>query len=341
MDEPAPLAVTELAVAPKGGGAVWFQGQGGARLRAAYFAPKGRARGSVVLSGGRTEPLDKYFEVIGELLDRGFVVLTHDWRGQGLSHRELPDRLRGHADGFEPFLGDYHALLAAFEPKLPKPWIAVGHSMGGCLTLLALAHGEARRFAGAALSAPMLMIHTPLGPGPTRWLAGVACRLGFAKSYTLGDPGKPFDATFEGNRLTHDEARFMRYRGQVDACRDLALGGPTWGWLKFAFRAMDYLADGENLASVTIPVTICSAGEDLIVVNAAQKLVAGKLPNGRFVEIPDARHEILQETDDRRAPFWQAFDDLATQVAPKPAPRARPAAPAAAGRSRKASSPSA
>src|SRR6185295_18586729 len=130
-------------------------GAGGARLRAAVFTPGGRARGTVVLSGGRSEPIEKYYEVIRDFMARGFVVLAHDWRGQGLSARELPDRLKGHARGYKSFLEDYRRLLDAYEARLPKPWIAVGHSMGGCLTLLALAHGE-KRFAGAALSAPML-----------------------------------------------------------------------------------------------------------------------------------------------------------------------------------------
>src|SRR5581483_11986932 len=101
MLEPAPLVETPLAKAPPGGGAWWFTGAGGARLRAALFEPPrgGRVRGAIVLSGGRTEPIEKYYELIGELLDRGFVVLAHDWRGQGLSQRELSDPLKGHARG--------------------------------------------------------------------------------------------------------------------------------------------------------------------------------------------------------------------------------------------------
>jgi lysophospholipase len=32
------------------------------------------------------------------------------------------------------------------------------------------------------------------------------------------------------------------------------------------------------------------------------------------VEAPGAFHEILMETDERRAVFWRAFDDLARRV---------------------------
>ena len=163
MLEPAPLIETADAKAPPGGEASWFTGAGGAKLRAALFTPSPKAgpvRGSIVLSGGRTEPIEKYYEFIGELLDRGFVVLAHDWRGQGLSQRDLPDPLKGYVRGYKTYLDDFRALLGAYSDRLPKPWTAVAHSMGGCLTLLAMAHGETR-FAGAVLSAPMLGLRTP------------------------------------------------------------------------------------------------------------------------------------------------------------------------------------
>ena len=69
----------------------------------------------MILSGGRTEPIEKYYETASELTARGFVVLCHDWRGQGLSWRLLPDRLKGHAAGSDDFVTDYAAMVAAFE----------------------------------------------------------------------------------------------------------------------------------------------------------------------------------------------------------------------------------
>ena len=96
---PAPLISIPSAPVPAGGEATWFEGAGKARLRAALFPARGQVRGSIVLSGGRTEPIEKYFEVVEDLTGRGYVVLAHDWRGQGLSHRELQDRLAGHARG--------------------------------------------------------------------------------------------------------------------------------------------------------------------------------------------------------------------------------------------------
>jgi lysophospholipase len=317
MSGTAPLVSIPEAPVPDHGQAEWFSGADGATLRAALFLPEGRPRGSVVVSPGRSEPIEKYFEVVQDLRARGFVALVHDWRGQGLSHRALPDRLKGHADGFEPFLGDYQALLATFETRLPKPWIALGHSMGGCLTMLVLATGETR-FSAAVLSAPMLGLNTGGKPaGPARALAALMSRIGFKGDYVLGEVGDPFVQSFPRDALTHDPVRYARYQAQIHANRDIALGGITWGWADFAFATCAFLRRAKGVEAVAIPVTIVGAGEDSRVLVADEKSIAGRIPNGRYVEIADAFHEILIETDDRRAIFWKVFDEAADAVAPR------------------------
>ena len=338
MLEPAPLVATVDAPIPQGAEAQWFHGAGGARQRAALFTPQGPVRGSVVLSGGRTEVIEKYYEVIGELMERGFVVLAHDWRGQGFSGRELPDRLKGHAHGAKTYVDDYQALLAAFESRLPRPWIAIAHSMGAALVLLAMAQGE-RRFAGALFSAPMFGVNT--GKVPT-WRAALTARLqvllGRAARYVPGQPRDPSAQDFESNVLTHDRARFARNMGLLAAEPQLALGAPTWGWLDFALRAAAYLAKPDRLRGITIPVMILQAEDERLVDNAAQDAAARHLPQGQVIRVPGARHEILMETDSMRNIFLRVFDTLTGRTAPKPAaaptpaeaPKAQTAAPAPA-----------
>jgi lysophospholipase len=329
LDDAAPLIATPDAPVPDGAEAAWVIGAGGARLRAALFRPKGRARGSIVLSGGRTEAIEKYFEFIQDLLDRGFVVLAHDWRGQGLSHRALGDPLKGHADGSKPFMDDFKILLDNYAARLPKPWVAVAHSMGGCLTLLAMAGGESR-FAGAIFSAPMLGIQTG-GRSLTaaRMMVQVAKLFGRGRRYMLNDPGKPFDDVFDTNVLTHDRRRFARACGQLAAEPTLALGAPTWAWLDFALKATADLARPERLSHITVPVIIVSAEDDKLVDNAAQQAAARHLPQGKFINVPGAYHEILMETDAMRNIFMRALDALTGRVAPTPAepPKAVPVAP--------------
>ena len=312
MAERAPLVGTASAPVPEGAAAEWFIGAGATRLRAALFPPPGPAPGSVVISPGRTEAIEKYFEVAHRLTSRGYMVLVHDWRGQGLADRLLPNRLLGHAAGYRDFLADYAALLAAFETRLPKPWVALGHSMGGCLTLLALALGETR-YKAAILSAPMLGLLTGGVPRPlARVCSAVLTRLGQgARPISRPAAGQ---VPFEANILTHDRLRHARNEALLDACPDLALGPPTWGWLDFAFSATGVLGRGPGVPRIAAPVTVVAAGDDLLVDNARIEAVTGRLAHGRFVEIPGAYHEVLQETEEVQAGFWREFDDLTARV---------------------------
>ena len=305
----APLISIPEAPAPQGAQAEWFEGSGGARLRAALFPCEGVTVGSVVLSPGRTEPIEKYFEVARELNRRGLVVLAHDWRGQGLSQRMLPDRRRGHAEGFDAYLGDYIALLDAFATRLPKPWVGLGHSMGGCLELLALAKGE-KRLSAAFLTAPMLGVQT--GPWPlwlTRGVVGLSGVIGRSGAYAL-PTYDPLADHFATDGLTHDRVRYDRYKAQLRACPDLAIGAITWGWLDFALKASATIGAPGALEHVDIPVSIVVAGDERLVLNGAARIAARRLPRGACTEIAGAYHELLMETDPVRAEVWSAFDGL-------------------------------
>jgi lysophospholipase len=318
----APLLDIAEAPVPPGGVAEWFRGAGGARLRGAIFTPNGPpssggARGSVLLSPGRSEVIEKYFEVVAELQARGFVVVVHDWRGQGLSHRLLPDRLKGHAVGFADFVTDYGCLINHFEGRMPRPWLALGHSMGGCLTTLALAHGQARRFVGAFLSAPMLGLLTPGRPkGQTQAMAWLMARVRGA-NYILDNPGDPHGGPFEDNILTHDAARYARAQAQLRACPELRLGAGTWRWLDFAFSASRWLRRSSRVATIDIPVLVLGAGAEALVDNGDQRAIVGRMPKGEWREVPGAFHELLQETDDIRAQVWAAFDGFVDPLIPR------------------------
>lgn len=316
----APLMGVPGASAPPGGAGEWFRGAGGLRLRAAFWTPSPlvakRPRGTVVVSPGRTEPIEKYYEVIGNLLARGWCVLAHDWRGQGLSARLLPDRLKGHARAVEEFLDDYARLLEAFETRAPKPWIMVGHSMGGVLNLMTLEAGD-EQFAGAVLTSPMLRIKTGKR---SAWSVKLAVRWnlrhGKAGDYVLDDADDPFDHTFAKDALTSDESRYEQWRQQLYACPHLAVGGPTWGWLAFGLDAGERALKPKALKAVRVPVAIVQAGDDERVWKQTNKWAAKRLMRGRYVEAPGALHEVIMETDEKRAVFLDEFDAMAAYIAP-------------------------
>jgi len=317
----APLMSVPGAPAPANGVGEWYRGAGGLRLRAAFWQPQlsmgQEARGTVILSPGRTEPIEKYYETIGDFLKRGFCVLAHDWRGQGLSARLTPDRLKGHARAVEEFLDDFSRLLDTYEDRAPKPWIMVGHSMGAALNLLSLQTGEGR-VVGAVLSSPMLKIKTGKR---SLWSARFAARWnvnhGKAAEYVLDDPDDPFDHSFEKDALTTDRDRYERWREQLYACPHLAVGGVTWGWLAFGIEVGERALKPKALKKVRVPVAIVQAGEDSRIWKTTNRWAAKRLLGGRYIEIPGAEHEVLMETDDKRQVFFMEFDSLADAVAPR------------------------
>ena len=131
-----------------------FRGADNACLRAGLF-PAPAARGTVVLMAGRSEFIEKYFEVIGELQQRGFNVATMDWRGQGLSDRLLPVREKGHIADFRSFRADLMRFSEEVAmQRFAGPYVLLTHSMGGAPALQILGDGY-DRFACAVLCAPM------------------------------------------------------------------------------------------------------------------------------------------------------------------------------------------
>ena len=163
----APLHASTTAIPPQDGFAEWID-HDGTRIRLGIW-PQTGARGLVVVAPGRTEFIEKYYEVVRRLRDRRFSIAVIDWRGQGLSDRAHKDRRRGHVNAFNEYQNDLDAVLERLTRDFGAiPWVLIGHSMGGAIVARALmraqigylpAGGERSGFVrGAILSAPMLQI---------------------------------------------------------------------------------------------------------------------------------------------------------------------------------------
>ncbi len=299
---------------PAGAEEIWFTGRGGLNIRALFAPAAGPTpRGSVIICNGRTEFIEKYFELIRELQSRGFCVFLTDWRGQGLSDRELDNRLKGHLASLDDPVADLSAGLKIVADKLPRPHILVAHSMGGGISLRAL---QTRRLdvEAALFSAPMWGI-----AGLRKYqrqFARFAATLGLGGLFAPGAAKIWKKEPFKRNPVTHSRERHARNQALVMAEPGLALGGVTLGWVDAAATAFDGFRQPSALVHLRFPVTVCSAAEESIVSNEAHAEIAALLPQAQHITIEGAKHEIIQETDDIRAHFLAAFDELAAQVAP-------------------------
>ena len=314
----APLMSVPDSRCPKGGVGEWLRGAGGLRLRLGFWEPETTPRGTVFVSPGRSEPVEKYYELIGDLLARDFCVVVHDWRGQGLSARLLPERLKCHARASEEFLDDYNRLLDSFEDRLPKPWLMIGHSMGAALNLATLFKGEPR-IAGAVFCNPMLKLKTGKHAlWMVRFRANWKVKHGQSTDYVPELFDDPFEHSFENDAITHDRRRYEAWREQLYACPHLGVGSPTWGWLNFAVKIGEVLMKDKQKAmrKIKVPLRFVCSGDDSVIQKQAVKLFVKRLPKGRYTEVIGADHELLIEETDMRDQFLAEFDDLAQEVAP-------------------------
>lgn len=312
----ADMDLVAIARNPIPSGAVTgtFPGYDGHPIRYAHWAAtRGPRRGTVCCFTGRTEFIEKYFEVVADLRRRGFAVAMIDWRGQGGSYRAIPgNRNKGYIRDFS----EYDRDLAIFMrdvvlPDCPPPYTALAHSMGAHI-LIRNAGVQGSWFDRMVLVAPMLELHRR-NVGAPNWLARttaiVATSLGFGWQFVPGGTADPAGRdTFETNTLTSDRERWMRHNLLLKEAPELGLGSPTYGWLAAAYRSMAMLATPSFAANVKVPMLVFVAGHDTIVSPRAIEDFATRLKLGTHVILPTARHEILQEADETRTRFWAAFD---------------------------------
>lgn len=289
-----------LADGPPGATCVWLIA-GSARIRVAWW--KAGEKGTVLLLPGRTECVEKYGRAAGDLVARGYSVITIDWRGQGLADRALPDRAAGHVGDFSEYQQDLDAMLdQARQAGLPEPFFMIAHSMGGCIGLRGLMRGLPVN--AAAFSAPMWGIAMAAWLRPVATVvSALAGPLGLANRYAPSTNAQTYllQAPFEGNVLTTDREMWDYMRRQVAEVPDLALGGPSIGWVKAALHECASLA---VMPAPRVP-TVCALGtaEKVVDVPPVHLRMAG-WSNGQLDLYPGAEHEIMMEGPAVRKRFF-------------------------------------
>ena len=299
---------------PSGAMVGTFAGYDGAALRYARWEPtRGPRRGTVCVFPGRGEFIEKYFETIADLRRRGFSVAIFDWRGQGGSHRALKNSRKGHITDFSEYEHDLERFMKDIVlPECLPPFYALGHSMGGNI-LLRHAEKSPGWFDRLVLTAPLLAFSDERMGYPqtlVRNYARLGSLVGFSSAYVFGGSDDPFDghAEFEGNVLTSDANRWQRNFLIVQSAPEWSLGSPTIGWLRAAYRSCAEISQPDFSNRVMIPTLMFAAGQDKLVSTPVIEEFGVRLKVGSHLLIPNARHEILQDTDAVRQYFWAAFD---------------------------------
>ncbi|WP_051929084.1 alpha/beta fold hydrolase [Thermopetrobacter sp. TC1] len=307
------LYETESLKAPPGLCAGRLTTPDGAILRYALARPERRPlRGTVTLLQGRAESIERHYETISALLDRGYAVATFDWRGQGLSSRLARNHLRGHIRAFRQYDQDLATFMRRIVlPDCPPPHYAMAHSMGAHILLRSAWHHP--WFERAVLTAPMIRIRPHrFGEGTWRLLARLAHVTGTGRLFAPGVPKRlPDPEESTGKALTHDQARFRAILELLHAHPQLATAGPTLGWIHAALRSMDRLNKrADTHIPPLYPMLVIAAGDDRLVDREAARRFAAAVGDMAFLVLHGARHDLFIEANRYRKALWAAFDSF-------------------------------
>ncbi|PCI31724.1 MAG: hypothetical protein COB54_09095 [Alphaproteobacteria bacterium] len=301
---------------PRPGRVDYLTLQDGHKLRTACWPAEEDSRGIIVLVNGHREYMEKYSEFISDLLARGFSVYTLDNRGQGLSDRLLPNRLKSYSENFDCFSNDLNEFVSNIVMKDPRvqdlPLYLVGHSMGSHVCLRYL-HDFPGAIDKAVIMAPMIDFNlgNALAKAVTKFVIRMVVKLGGRKNFAFG---QGFEFSHERHLikqklLTHDDDRYAQEVDIIGTMPDLYVGGATFGWLNAAMDSMEEIQQQGYLEKITTPMLVVLAGADQVVDSQASiDLFSGADDNIRLVTVDGARHEMYRESDIYRDPLWQEID---------------------------------
>ena len=305
----APLFELEDVKCPKGGVAFFLPTFDSKQVRVSVWNINS-AKGTIILQSGRTEFIEKYYEVISEFNERGFSVVSMDWRGQGLSDRTARDIKLGHIDSFSEYDKDFNNLLGVIEDITPKPWIGFGHSMGGCLVTSHFLKND-EKLSGLILSAPMLSVKIPnFMKEVTRYLGKI--NLLRIREIALNKPGWDdekgwLEEPFDENQLTSDKKRYERTHNFISKYQQLGVKGISLGWANEAIKRTDLFAKNQYESQSNKPILLLSASEDKLVSPSANIKILSSYKNITIKKI-NCKHEVFMEIDSFREEAWVSVD---------------------------------
>ncbi len=288
-------------IVPEGPAAqtVWIHADDGVRLRVGLWETDG-AKGTLLIFPGRSEYIEKYAPVAGDMARHGIAAIAMDWRGQGISDRLLADPLPGHVRRFPDYQRDVAALVTqARTLDLPKPWFVLGHSMGGAIGLRAVMEGLP--VASAAFSGPMWGIAASPALRPFMWgLSFLSRFVGLSHRYpptTTGPVPFPLAEPFDTNTLTRDATHYQLMRDQFTTRPELKVGAPTLNWL---YEALSETRALTRRPSPDLPCLTIMGSEEAIVEQSRIRDRMARWPGSTLHVEPEGRHELLMEDAETR-----------------------------------------
>ena len=243
-----------------------------------HYRARGETRLTLVMVHGYSAHCGLYRHAAAAFASAGMAVTQFDCRGHGRSSGR-----RGHIVDFDEYVDDLAMVVDwARQQNAGKPWVLLGHSMGGAISLaFVLDKARTEKPSRLALAAPWLKLKMKVST-PKRAAANVAARVLPTLTMPNGLTAENVSrnplvlAGFDKDPLVHHVA--------------------TAGWFMAALRAQARIR--QQAKALRVPTLLLLAGGDRIVANEATLAFAREA--GPIVEVreyPELFHELFLEPE--------------------------------------------
>lgn len=258
----------------------------------------------LVILPGRSEPLEKYAEVVHSL-NTGATANTYkfflmDHRGQGTSSRmDQVQSDMGYVDQFENYTKDLKTFLdTVVIPSGCSQKYLLAHSLGaGIAVSFMQEHPE--YFDKAALSSPMLKIMTaPYSYKLARSIVLANMAAGRGKKFAVGQSGFTGIRNFEANTFTTSKVRYDMAMNMFDMNPKAKLGGVSNRWLNEVMKATKDIR--KNYHELVIPLRVFHAGMESYSEKGEMIRLCNEAAYCKRTYLENSKHEVLMDSDANR-----------------------------------------
>lgn len=260
-------------------------------------------KGSIVISHGFSECLEKFTELIYYYTELGYSVYGVEHRGHGRSSNlNLKEKSQVHIDKFDYYVEDLKIFMDTIVKKKGKSVFLYAHSMGGAIGTLFLEKYDGY-FEKAVLSAPMMEINTgDFKESSAYLLSKLFILVGKGKNYIFGQG--PYEGSYNlEESATSSHYRYKRLLDVVNENEELQRSGGSFKWINEAIKATRNLKKKENIEKIKIPVLLFQAGKDTFVNDEGHNVFCENANNCKKIRFDNGKHELYFESDEILVPY--------------------------------------
>ena len=254
------------------------------KLVCQYFAVHSeQQKGCIFLVHGYYDHLGLYGRLIAHCLNQGYSVFGFDLPGHGLSTGD-----EASIDSFAEYTDALLACLDQLQNLIQEPWIVIGQSTGGAIIMDLLLSGKASPFESHIMFCPLLYTKS------WRW-----SRLMF---YLVRWFLPAIQRKFTEN--SHDR-EFLNFIRHEDFLQSRKLPVP---WVS---AMIEYHRQFKAAEKNETPVHIIQGTGDTTVDWLRNlPLITDKFPQSTMYKIDDARHHLVNESEEYRAVAFEKVSEI-------------------------------